>query len=129
MYEVHVERSFVAQHYLTVPNCGPENEWHSHTFKVCLDIASPSLNTHQYVVDIDDVNRALDAIEARYRDVTLNDLPEFEGKNPSVEWFARCVHAQALDVIEAPPEDATLTVRIWEDDTAWAAYTAPMHDD
>jgi 6-pyruvoyltetrahydropterin/6-carboxytetrahydropterin synthase len=120
-YELTVTRDFVAQHYLTVPDPGPEGEPHSHHFTAEVRFAGPSLGEYGYLVDIDDVNAVLDDLEARYRDALLNDLPEFEGDNPSVERFARLFG----DRVEAALGDANptrLTVRLWEDDSAWASH-------
>jgi 6-pyruvoyltetrahydropterin/6-carboxytetrahydropterin synthase len=121
MYELMVRRDFVAQHFLTVPNCGPENEWHSHHFELEVLLQGASLNKHGYLVDIDEVKEALDAIVDRYQDTTLNDLPEFDGLNPSIEHFARIVCVSLQDQISTQTLDG-LQVKIWEDDEAWASY-------
>jgi len=123
MYELMVSRDFVAQHFLTVPNCGPENEWHSHHFELEVLLKGASLNQHGYLVDIDDVKASLDDIVDRYRDTTLNDLPEFEGLNPSVEHFARIVCLSLKDRLSTSNLDG-IRVKIWEDDEAWASYAA-----
>ncbi|WP_152042896.1 6-pyruvoyl trahydropterin synthase family protein [Salinigranum salinum] len=123
MYTVTVVRSFIAQHFLTVPDPGPEGEVHSHHFRAEVELAGDELNEYDYLVDIDEVEAALDAIEARYADETLNALPEFEGYNPSVERFARVVHERIADGIDAAGVDR-LTVTMWEDDVANAAFTA-----
>jgi len=116
-----VRRDFIAQHYLTVPNCGPENEWHSHHFAVNVRMEGDELNEHGYLVDIDDVKEGLDEIESRYKDATLNDLPEFEGLNPSVEHFSRFCCERMAGYVQA--DNVTrIEVRIWEDDEAWASY-------
>ena len=121
MYQLMVRRQFVAQHYLTVPDAGPENEWHSHHFRIEVLLEGAELNEYGYLVDIDDVKTALDALTDRYRDQTLNDLPEFEGLNPSIEHFARLFCDRFRSKIEA--DDLTsVTVKVWEDDEAWAAY-------
>lgn len=122
MYELMVRRDFVAQHYLTVPNCGPENEWHSHHFDLEVILAGSELTDQGYLVDIVAVEDQIDALIERYEDSTLNDLPEFEGLNPSVEHFTRIIAHSLEDGFDAPNVD-TLTVRIWEDDQAWASYT------
>jgi 6-pyruvoyltetrahydropterin/6-carboxytetrahydropterin synthase len=124
MYTVTVVRSFIAQHFLTVPDPGPEGELHSHRFRAEVELAGDELNDYDYLVDIDEVEAALDTIATRYADETLNALPEFEGHNPSVERFARVVHERIADGIDATGVDR-LTVTMWEDDTANAAFTAP----
>ena len=50
------------------------------------------------------VEAALDELAARYRDRTLNDLPEFEGLNPSIE------HLPASSPM---PSMSGLTARHW----------------
>ena len=120
-YELTVTRDFVAQHFLTVPDPGPEGEVHSHHFTAELRFSGPELGAYGYLVNIDDVEAILDDLEARYRDALLNDLPEFSGLNPSVEHFARIV----CDRVESALDDPTpehLTVRLWEDDTSWASH-------
>jgi 6-pyruvoyltetrahydropterin/6-carboxytetrahydropterin synthase len=121
MYTVTVRREFIAQHFLTVPDPGPEGDLHSHAFTLELSLSGPDLNEFGYLVDIDRVNAAIDEVVARYRDETLNELPEFAGENPSVEHFARHVADRFVDGAElSNPEQ--LEVRLWEDDTAWASY-------
>lgn len=122
MYQLTVTDDFVAQHYLTVPNCGPENEWHSHHFEVEVQMEGGKLNEHGYLIDIVKVEEALDALVDRYRDATLNDLPEFEGLNPSVEHFSRIFCNSMQDRLPTESLDG-LTVRIWEDEDAWASFT------
>ncbi len=121
MYELAVSRDFVAQHYLTVPEPGPvEGEPHSHNYEVELRFAGPELNEYGYLVDIDAVEAALDDLTEHYRDELLNDLPAFAG-NPSVERFARVFADEVASSLDAPTPEQ-LTVRMWEDDVAWASY-------
>lgn len=125
MYSTTVLRSFIAQHYLTVPDPGPEGEPHSHHFEVELTFRGPELNEYDYLVDIDDANAALDDLTERYRDQLLNELPEFAGYNPSVERFARVVFDRVTEIVT----DETVTelrVTIWEDETAAATYDAAV---
>ena len=125
MYSTTVLTDFVAQHYLTVPNPGPEGDPHSHHFEVELMFRGPELNEYDYLVDIDDAEAALASLADRYRDTLLNDLPEFEGYNPSVERFARVIFERVTETVT----DETVTelaVMVWEDDTAAATYDASV---
>jgi 6-pyruvoyltetrahydropterin/6-carboxytetrahydropterin synthase len=126
-YELACRREFVAQHILTVPEPGPEGEVHSHYYTVDVRFKGPSLGDYGYLVDIDDVNGVLDDLEDRYRDTLLNELPEFDGENPSVERFARYVG----DRVEAgldDPNPTELVVRLWEDDSAWASHRRSLSE-
>lgn len=123
MYSVTVVSDLVAQHYLTVPDPGPEGVPHSHHYEVELEFRGPELDAYDYLVDIDDVEVVLAEIEDRYADALLNDLSEFAGDNPSIERFSRVVWER----VTARITDDTVTavaVTIWEDDEANATYEA-----
>lgn len=121
MYRVCVSTDFIAQHFLTVPDPGPEGKVHSHRYELDVECIGEELNEYGYLLDIDDLTRAVDAVEQRYRDELLNDREEFSGLNPSVEHFARIVADQLVGDLDAP-EVETLRVKIHEDEIAWAAF-------
>lgn len=121
MYTVAVRREFIAQHFLIGGDWGPENEKHSHHYQVEVQLSGATLDQHGYLVDIVDIEANLEAQAGRYRDQTLNDLPEFEGLNPSIEHFARILCQRMAAHVEAANISA-ITVRLWENDIAWASY-------
>ena len=121
MYTVAVKRDFVAQHYLIGGDWGAENEWHSHHYVVELQLHGNELDQHGYLVDIVDIEANLEAIVDEYRDKTLNDRPAFAGLNPSIEQFSRIIATTLAGRIQAPTL-STLTVKIWENEIAWASY-------
>jgi 6-pyruvoyltetrahydropterin/6-carboxytetrahydropterin synthase len=125
MYSVSVSREMIAQHFLTVPNPGPEGELHSHAFTVEVELTGGELNQYGYLLDIDDVKAALDATLSRYRDKTMNDLVEFQGKNPSVERLAREVCERFVEAAALENPDH-VSVRVWEDDVASATYETSL---
>ena len=121
MYTVAVKRDFIAQHYLIGGDWGAENELHSHHYQAEVQLDGTDLDQHGYLVDIVDIERALDALIARYRDHTLNDLPEFAGLNPSIERFAHLL-CQALAAHIQASNLRRVTVKLWENELAWASY-------
>lgn len=121
MYTLAVKRDFIAQHFLVGGDWGPENFWHSHHYVLELQLEGNSLDQHGYLVDIVNVEAALNRLVAAYRDKTLNDLPQFANLNPSIEHFTR-IAAQELAPKVAAPNLHALTVKIWENDIAWASY-------
>lgn len=121
MYTLAVKRDFVGQHFLIGGDWGAENERHSHHYAVEVQLEGASLDQHGYLADIVDIERHLEALVGRYRDQTLNDLPEFAGLNPSIEHFSRIFCLQLADRINAPNISA-VTIKIWENDIAWASY-------
>ncbi len=121
MYTLTVKRDFIAQHFLIGGDWGPENDRHSHHYAIEVQLEGAELDKHGYLVDIVDVEHNLDALVARYKDKTLNELPEFDGLNPSIEHFSRIFCRALAERINAPNLSA-LTIKIWENDIAWATY-------
>lgn len=121
MYTVAVQRNFVAQHYLIGGDWGAENDLHSHHYIVELQLQGSELDQHGYMVDIVDIENHLDDLVAYYRDHTLNELEEFEGLNPSIEHFARIL-CKSLDRRIQADNVRALTVKIWENEIAWASF-------
>ncbi len=122
MYTLAVRRDFIARHFLIGGDWGPENFPNSHHYLLELQLSGQQLDQHGYLCDIVAVEQHLDEVVSRYRDQLLNDLPEFAGLNPSLEHFARLL-AEELDRRLASVPLSGLTVRLWENENAWAAYT------
>lgn len=120
MYSVTVSRTFVAQHYLTVPDPGPEGVLHSHTFSVDATLAGPELGEYGYLIDIDEFEAGIDATADAFRDETLNELPGFDG-NPSAERLAKRFGDQLLSRVESGPA-TTLRIDVQEDDVAAVSH-------
>ena len=124
-YSVTVKRELIAQHFLVGGDWGRENELNSHRYEIQARYEGSSLDRHGFLIDIDAISGILDGLVDRYRDRTLNELPEFDGLNPSVEHFARILSDQL--VITAPNVDG-LEVTVWEDGDASAAYRRALGD-
>lgn len=121
MYTVAVKRDFVAQHFLIGGEWGAENFKHSHHYQVEVQLEGAELDQHGYLADIVDIEANLNALVAYYRDKTLNDLPEFAGLNPSLEHFSRIVCQTLAERIKAS-NFGSITVKLWENEIAWASY-------
>ena len=121
MYTTAVKRDFIGQHFLVGGDWGAENQLHSHHYAVELQLEGATLDRHGYLVDIVEIEGALEALVAAYRDHTLNDLPEFKNLNPSIEHFARII-AQRLSTQISASNVHALTVKLWENEIAWTSY-------
>ena len=121
MYMVAVKREFDAQHFLIGGDWGPENDLHEHHYQVEVQLQGSTLDQHGYLVDIVDIETHLEKMVDKYKDKILNDLPEFEGLNPSIENFSRilCLNFSEY-VMEA--NISTVTIKLWENEIAWASY-------
>ena len=120
-FEVGVLADFVAQHYLVGGDFGPEGSLHSHHYRVELTVSGRQLDRHGFLVDIVRLREELARVVDGYRDRTLNDLPDFAGLNPGVEVVARAM-AVSLARALADENAGPLTIKLWENDTAWASY-------
>lgn len=121
MYTVAVTQDFIANHYLIGGDWGDENTPHAHHYVLEVSIESDTLDQHGYLVDIVEIEAALTATVAYFRDCMLNDKPEFAGLNPSIEHFSRILNEKLMAGI-TPPGSGTLNVKLWENATCWAAY-------
>src|ERR1041385_1498607 len=121
MYALGVKRDFIARHFLIGGDWGPENFPNSHHYVLELQMEGKELDQHGYLVDIVNVEKHLDEIVGYYKDQMLNDKPEFAGLNPSIENFTRIL-AVALNEQIKEPNISALTVVLWENELAWAAY-------
>ena len=121
MYSVTVKRSVTAEHFLIGGDWGAENQPHSHDYQVEVQLEGATLDRHGYLVDIVEIKAQLEALLDHFGKRTLNELPEFEGLNPSLEHFAR-IFCQSLAGRIQSPNLSAITVKLWEDECAWAAY-------
>ncbi|RYY01418.1 MAG: 6-carboxytetrahydropterin synthase [Gammaproteobacteria bacterium] len=121
MYTLAVTRDFIANHYLIGGDWGPENNPHAHHYVAEISIEAQQLDRHGYLVDIVDVEAALDEIIGYFNNSTLNEKVEFTGLNPSIEHFSRILNEQLLGRIK-PPGSGVFTVKLWENATCWAAF-------
>jgi len=121
MYKVAVKRDYIAQHFLIGGDWGKENQLHSHHYVIELQLEGTELDQHGYLVDIVDIEKNLDGMVDAYRDQILNQLPAFEGLNPSIEHFSRILCLELAHRIHAHNITA-ITVVLWENEIAWASY-------
>ena len=121
MYTLAVQRDFIASHYLIGGDWGPENQRHSHHYRVEVVLEATELDRHGYIVDIVDLETNLENLVDYFKDQTLNELAEFKGLNPSIEHFCRIFLKAVSGKIKANNLTA-LTVKIWENEIAWTSY-------
>lgn len=120
MYQLAISRDFIAQHFLVGGDWGRENQKHSHHYRVEVLIRSNQLDQHGYLIDLVDLEKALEEVIETYRERTLNELPAFQGLNPSLEHFSR-IFWEALN--EKLKLGAALTLKLWENETDWAGFS------
>jgi 6-pyruvoyltetrahydropterin/6-carboxytetrahydropterin synthase len=121
MYTLCLQKSFTARHFLFGGDWGNENLPHSHPYRVEVRLSAEGLDVHGYLADLAELDPVMDTCVTRYRDRLLNELPEFDLTNPSIEHLAKrfCDHF-LLQL--GSHHFSSVEVRIWESDTAWASY-------
>ena len=121
MYTVTVSREFIARHFLFGGEWGEENHLHSHFYRVDLSLEGNVLDRHGYLADLVDIEKSLDKNIAYFRDKTLNELPDFEGLNPSIEHFAR-IFCERIQGQLSVSSLRAIVVTLWENRIARASY-------
>jgi 6-pyruvoyltetrahydropterin/6-carboxytetrahydropterin synthase len=116
-----IKRSFSAEHFLVGGDWGDENQPHSHSYTLQVQLRGDRLNEHGYLVDIIEFEGELDKLTEQYEGSQLNALPEFNSLNPSIEHFSRILCGR-LDRQLAWEHIHTIIITLWEDDIAWASF-------
>lgn len=127
MYRIGVIRALGASHYLTGADFGAEGRLHPHDYRVEWTLTGPELDALGFLVNLELVTATLEGLLAGLEGRTLNDLPGWKGLNPSVERLARHLadHLAGAKARWDPESRVTeLEVKVWENPTAWASWTA-----
>lgn len=122
MYTVSVKQDFTARHELNGGARATEGEQHSHHYVVEVRLEGLGLDQQGYLVDIEDVNTDLLELVGKFSGKVLNDMPEFKDQYPSLEQFARVLHAAMADHFKDLPLRG-LAVRLRDGERAWAGYS------
>jgi 6-pyruvoyltetrahydropterin/6-carboxytetrahydropterin synthase len=121
MYTLAVRKDFIARHYLIGGDWGSENLPNSHHYLLELKLSGSVLDIHGYLVDIIEVEKNLDEVVTHYNEKMLNDLPEFDGINPSIENFARILCNSFAERLKTP-NISKIKVVLWENEKAWVSF-------
>lgn len=124
MFEIAVEHTFPAGHWLRDYEGKCANP-HGHNYRVQVLIRGPRLNRSGLLMDFGDVKKVLRGLCDRLDHQMLNEITPFDVLNPSAEniaYYLYCELSAALDPLGAPNDAAVAEVRIFETETALAAY-------
>lgn len=120
MYELTVISGFSAAHRLR----GYEGECerlHGHNWKVEVTVAAPRLNEVGLAIDFKVLKGELERVLKGLDHSCLNEKPPFDRENPSSERIARFIYDEISKGL-SPHEVRVKMVRVWESETACAAY-------
>jgi 6-pyruvoyltetrahydropterin/6-carboxytetrahydropterin synthase len=123
VYEVTVEDSFAAGHYLRNYRGKCENP-HGHNYKVRVTLRGAELDKAGLLLDFKDLKEVMKSVIDRLDHQMLNDIEPFTVLNPSAENLAKYFYDQANARLRSVTNGRVSVgdVTIWETDTTTARY-------
>lgn len=118
-YELTLRGEFSAAHQIRLYD-GQLEPLHGHNWRVEIDLAAPGLDRIGVVADFVALQRGLQAVLAGLHDTFINDLPAFNGVNPTTEQVAR--HICERFAPSVPQGVRIVRVRVWETSGCAAAF-------
>jgi 6-pyruvoyl-tetrahydropterin synthase len=125
MYQVGIRNKFRATHFL-LGDFAEETLPHEHEYVVEWICSTNVLDENGFSVDIAVMEEQLQRLIDRIHGKSLNDLEFFKERQVSVENLAQYFHTDLVEGLKK--QDFSLEsviefqIKIWESDTAWAAY-------
>jgi 6-pyruvoyltetrahydropterin/6-carboxytetrahydropterin synthase len=123
MYEIKIKAEFAAAHNLREVG-GKCESLHGHNFTVEVAVESESLDEGGMVMDFRLLKARTQAILETLDHRYLNELPVFNGKNPSSENLAAYIFAELSRQIDQGLQRVAW-VSVWESETSQATYHRP----
>jgi 6-pyruvoyltetrahydropterin/6-carboxytetrahydropterin synthase len=121
MYELIVEQSFEAAHFLRGYQGKCENV-HGHRYIIKVRLKAHQLNDIGLVYDFTDIKTHLRAIMARFDHTLLNNVKPFDGINPSAENISRTICDELKTKLAGAPVTVS-AVEAWENPQQGIVYT------
>ena len=124
MYEVTVEDSFAAGHYLRNYKGKCENP-HGHNYKVRVTLRGKELDKAGLLLDFKDLKGVMRHVIERLDHQMLNEIEPFTALNPSAENLAKYFYDETKSRLEQSTQGRVRVkdVRVWETDTTTATYS------
>jgi 6-pyruvoyltetrahydropterin/6-carboxytetrahydropterin synthase len=123
MFEITVEESFAAGHYLRDYKGKCENP-HGHNYRVRVTLAGQALDKAGLLVDFKDLKDLMKPVIERLDHQMMNDLEPFTTVNPSAENLAKHFYDQTSAKLRAVTNGRVRVkeVTVWETDATTATY-------
>ena len=123
MFEVTVERSFAAGHYLRNYKGKCENP-HGHNYKIRVTLAGDRLDHAGLLLDFKDLKDVMKETIERLDHQMMNDVEPFTTLNPSAENIARYFYVETNRKVIAVSNERVRVkeVTVWETDATTATY-------
>ena len=124
MFEVTVEDSFAAGHYLRNYKGKCENP-HGHNYKVRVTLAGQELDKAGLLLDFKELKMVMKPVIERLDHRMINDVAPFTTLNPSAENLAKFFFDETNVTLKSSTSGrvSVKQVTIWETDTTTAKYS------
>jgi len=124
MFEVTVEDSFAAGHYLRDYKGKCENP-HGHNYKVRVTLAGEQLDKAGLLLDFKDLRDVMRDVIERLDHQMINDVEPFKELNPSAENLAQYFYDEANRKLDRVTQGRVRVknVTVFETDTTTATYS------
>ncbi|MGH9726991.1 MAG: 6-carboxytetrahydropterin synthase QueD [Candidatus Acidiferrales bacterium] len=122
MYEVSVDESFAAGHYLRGYKGKCENQ-HGHNYRVRITLAGKEVDATGLLYDFVHLKQVIQTVIRALDHKNLNDFAPFDTVNPSAENIARHIYDETSRQMNASSNRvAVASVTVWETDTTAATF-------
>jgi 6-pyruvoyltetrahydropterin/6-carboxytetrahydropterin synthase len=123
MFEVTVEDSFAAGHYLRNYKGKCENP-HGHNYKIRLTLAATELDRAGLLLDFKDVREVMKQVIERLDHQMINEVAPFTEINPSAENLAKYFYDESSSRLQSVTQGRVRIkdVTVFETDTTAATY-------
>jgi len=123
MFEITVEESFAAGHYLRDYKGKCENP-HGHNYKVRVTLTGAELDKAGLLVDFKDLKELMKPVIERLDHQMMNDLAPFAQVNPSAENLAKHFYDETSAKLKSVTNGRVRIkeVTVWETDSTTATY-------
>jgi 6-pyruvoyltetrahydropterin/6-carboxytetrahydropterin synthase len=124
MFEITVEDSFAAGHYLRNYKGKCENP-HGHNYKVRVTLAGQDLDKAGLLIDFKDLREVMKQVIERLDHQMMNDVQPFTELNPSAENLAKYFYGETSVKLSHATSGRVRVkhVTIFETDTTTATYS------
>ena len=124
MFEVTVEDSFAAGHYLRNYKGKCENP-HGHNYKVRVTLAGKELDKAGLLLDFKDLREVMRYVIDRLDHQMINEIPPFTELNPSAENLAKYFYDESNERLKQATNGRVLVkdVSVFETESTTAKYS------
>jgi 6-pyruvoyltetrahydropterin/6-carboxytetrahydropterin synthase len=123
LFEVTVEKTFAAGHYLRNYKGKCENP-HGHNYKVLVTLQGKELDKAGLLLDFKELKQVMRAVVERLDHQMINDVPPFTELNPSAENLAKYFYEESNARLKSVTNGrvSVKAVTMFETDTTNATY-------